>query len=140
MKKFGKIVAVAGLFLGGMLFSTQAFAQSDAANSNDSKKVVTSAPSKTCQSASASKACCASKGGAHANSEGAVKETAANGGNAQKGSCTKSASACTKSSSSCGSKAMGGSVSETSANAGETSKACKGSKKSCCASKNAESK
>ncbi len=139
MNKFAKMIAVCGLFLGGLMFAAPAMAQGDAANTNKEKTVskteVVSTPAvKTC-SGSATKACCASKGSANASGE--MKSTTASAGSngAAAPACTKSASSCSSS------KAMGGGVSETSANAGKTSKekkACKSEGKACCASKKAE--
>jgi hypothetical protein len=146
MNKFAKMIAVCGLFLGGLMFAAPAMAQGDA-NTNKEKtvsktEVVSTPAAKTCSGAAASKACCASKGSANA-SGGEMKVTSVNAGS-NGATCNKAAAtSCTKASASTctGSKAMGGEVSETSANAGKTSKttkACKTSGKACCASKKAE--
>lgn len=156
MNKFAKMIAVCGLFLGGLMFAAPAMAQGDAANTNKEKTVskteVVSTPAvKTCNG-SATKACCASKGSANA-SGGEMKVTNASAGSNGKACCASKGSAsastggemkvtnasagsngtpaCTKaaSTSSCsGSKAMGGNVSETSGNAGSSTKTTKACK------------
>jgi hypothetical protein len=139
MKNFTKVLLVCGLMVGGVMFATNAQAQSESTASEKAVTVstVNDAPAvkkKACCASMATKSCT----GKTSAMGGNVTETSANAGTVEGGKNKKAKKAC------CASKSaqVGGNVTGTSASAGSTKatskKACTSEKKACCKSKGAK--